>query len=167
MSSSSEATRAGARSTLSGQAAALEFSLASIYMSENLAESPRTRPREAKDKQRAAQCFRFNSLSTPRQRLNCETSQRLRYIHELLFLHFRLLSSINLILHNSDRMWWCSGMRRICPSQLHLLSRAFITKCIVGFWASSWMVLPVMVESILDAAPLSLRFTFSVIFQDS
>ncbi len=58
-------------------------------------------------------------------------------------------------------------MRRMCLSQLHLLSRAFITTIIVGFRASSWMVLPVIVTSILDAAPLSLRSTFSVIFQDS
>ncbi len=47
----------------------------------------------------------------------------------------------------------CSGMRRTCPSQLHLLSRAFIATFIVGFRASSWMVLPVIVASILDAAP--------------
>ncbi len=48
----------------------------------------------------------------------------------------------------------CSGMRRTCPSQLHLLSLAFVTTFIVGFRASSWMVLPVIVASILDAAPL-------------
>ncbi len=36
----------------------------------------------------------------------------------------------------------CSVMRRTCPSQLHLLSRAFITTFTVRFRASSWMVLP-------------------------
>ncbi len=50
----------------------------------------------------------------------------------------------------------CSGMRRTCPSQLHLLSRAFITTFTVGFRASSSTVLPVIVASILDAVPLSL-----------
>ncbi len=40
----------------------------------------------------------------------------------------------------------CSGMRRTCPSQLHLLSRAFITTFIVGFRASPWMVLPLIYE---------------------
>ncbi len=43
-------------------------------------------------------------------------------------------------------------MRRTCPSQLHLLFRAFITTFIVGFRASSWMVLPEIVAGILDAA---------------
>ncbi len=61
----------------------------------------------------------------------------------------------------------CSSMHWTCPSQLHLLSRAFITTFLVEFRASFWMVLPVIVTSFLDAAPLSLRFTFSVISQDS
>ncbi len=46
-----------------------------------------------------------------------------------------------------NRTWrtrLCSGMRRTCPSQLHLLSRAFITTFILGFRASSRMVLPVI-----------------------
>ncbi len=58
-------------------------------------------------------------------------------------------------------------MRRTGPSQLHLLSRAFITTFTVGFRASSLMTLPVIVASIFDAVPFSLRSTFSVVFQDS
>ncbi len=40
-------------------------------------------------------------------------------------------------------------MHKTCPSQLHVLSRDFITTFIVGFRASSWMVLPVIASSIV------------------
>ncbi len=58
-------------------------------------------------------------------------------------------------------------MRRTCPSQLHLLSRAFIHYVysrISGFFLDGSARDR---REHLDAVPLSLRFTFSVIFQDS
>ncbi len=58
-------------------------------------------------------------------------------------------------------------MQYTCVRKLHLLSHAFTATFIVGFRASYWMVLLEIAASVLDAAPLSLRFTFSVIFQDS
>ncbi len=51
----------------------------------------------------------------------------------------------------------CSGMRRMCPSQLHSLSRAFNTAWTVGFLASSAMVLPVILQSILDRGNFTRR----------
>ncbi len=38
--------------------------------------------------------------------------------------------------HRTWRTRRCSGIRRTCPGQLHLLSRAFINTLIVGFRAS-------------------------------
>ncbi len=46
-------------------------------------------------------------------------------------------------------------MLRTCPNQLHRLSRAFNATLIVGFLASSAIVLPVILASILDPAPFS------------
>ncbi len=56
-------------------------------------------------------------------------------------------------------------MRKTCPSQLRLLSRAFITTFIVGFRASSWMVLPV-IENLLEierkSLPLGQRKSYEI-----
>ncbi len=109
-------------------------------------------------------------IATPPYR-GWQRSEGLLLLHSFLsldiFVAFSILrfgtsaksvSSVGLTQFN--RTWGtrrCSGMRRTCPTQLHLLSRASSLRFIVGFRVSSWMVLPVIVASILDAAPLSLR----------
>ncbi len=61
----------------------------------------------------------------------------------------------------------CSSRRRMWPSQFHRLSLACVTMSGVCLWASSAILRPVILDSIFDAVPFTLRRSCTDSFQAS